>query len=155
MKKKNTGFTLIEMLAVIVVLAILILLTTSSVVPLVTTARKNALGIEGNKLIEAGKSAYQMAILDGKVTNGSACFSLEYLFNQQYFPKGPSDKYSGSVLVAVDSNKKVSYTFWISNGSYVFDNAKSGTVGSAGKDGAKASENCGGASVEYRPAANG
>ena len=48
MKNKN-GFTLIELLAVIVVLAVIILIASTNVGTMMTTARKNALAIEGSR----------------------------------------------------------------------------------------------------------
>lgn len=148
MKKNKNGFTLVELLAVIVILAVIILIASGNVLSQMDRGRKNALAAEGNTLIkESAIPAYQLAILDGRVTTGSACFSLEYLYQEGYFSKGKKDGYSGSVLVQPDAEGKVvSYTFWISNSSYVV----TGATGTTGKDavaGTSASTNCGGASV--------
>ncbi len=132
-KKYKKGFTLVELLAVIVVLSIIILIASSGIGSALQKARKSALAIEGNELINAAKSAYQLDILDNKVKSGSACYSLEYLFQEGYYSKGGSDKdggYTGSVLVTSDGNK-VSYKFWIGNGSFVFASADTGTTGTA------------------------
>ena len=119
--ENKKGFTLIELLAVIVILSIIILIAAQNVGGMTTTARKNVLASEGNILVDTAKTAYQLAVLDGSVTTGSACFSLAYLFNQGLFDKGPtsSPKYTGSVLVTpANGGKSYSYTFWISNSSY-------------------------------------
>ena len=147
--KNNTGFTLVELLAVIVILAVIILIASSNVGTIMTNARKNALAMEGNTLINSAKQAYQIAILNGKVTGtDSVCFSLEDLKNNGYFEKS-DDKYKGSVLISPDSaGKVISYTFWISNGSY-YVTGPTGTTGSAAEpvntaENKDASVNCGG-----------
>lgn len=139
--KSQKGFTLVELLAVIVVLAIILLIASNNVFTQITKARKNALAIEGNELIDAARSAYQNAILDGKITTGSACFSLDYLYKEGLFSKGAKDHYSGSVLVKPNGNQ-VTYTFWIGNGSYTIT-GDTGTTGASASEGAAASSDCG------------
>jgi type IV pilus assembly protein PilA len=142
------GFTLIELLAVIVILAIIIMVATSNIGGLTQTARKNILAVEGNTAVDGAKEAYQIAILEGDVTTGSACFTIEYLYQEGYYSKGSKDGYQGSVLVSSDDGKVYTYTFWFSDANYVFDGAVSSTV--KGKDAYKvsekgaASETCGG-----------
>ncbi len=143
-RKNKNGFTLVELLAVIVILAVIILIASNSVLSQMDKARKNALAIEGNTLINSAKNAYQSAILEGSITTGSACFSLEYLYKEGLFSKGKDkDGYTGSVLVSPDgSGKIVTYKFWISNGSYVVS-GETGTTGSGATNGTSASEDCG------------
>lgn len=132
-KKNKKGFTLVELLAVIVVLSIIILIASSGIGSAMQKARKSALAIEGNELINAAKSAYQLDILENKVKSGSACYSLETLFQDGYYSKGGDEKdggYTGSVLVT-SNGTKVSYKFWIGNGSFVFAGADAGATGSA------------------------
>ncbi len=137
------GFTLVELLAVIVILAVIILIATNSVLSQMDTARKNALAIEGNTLINAAKNAYQSAILEGDITTGAACFDLQYLYKEGLFSKGSTDKYTGSVLVSPDSTgKKVTYKFWISNGSFVIDGKDAGATGKEATNGTSASTTC-------------
>ena len=130
--KNKKGFTLIELLAVIVILSIIILIAASNIGAMTTTARKNVLAVEGNTLVDGAKTAYQLAVLNGDITNNAACFSIAYLYNEGYFDKGPSSNsgYFGSVLIEPDANGKIyTYTFWISNGSYMLENAASGATG--------------------------
>lgn len=143
---EKKGFTLVELLAVIVVLAIVILIASSSVGTAMTKARKSALAIEGSELINAAKNAYQFGIIDNSVGSGAACYSLEYLFKEGYFSKGSDkDNYVGSVLVKPNGNS-VEYKFWISNGSFVFANAEGGVSGEAAQVSPDAaSKDCGGA----------
>ena len=79
MIKNKKGFTLVELLAVIVVLAIILLIASNNVFGQINKARKNALSIEGTYLVDAATTAYQNAILERKITTGTACFSLKYL----------------------------------------------------------------------------
>lgn len=140
--KNNSGFTLVELLAVIVILAVIILIASSNVGGIMTDARKNALAIEGNRLIDAAKNAYQMDVLNGNVTTGSKCYKLQELYDEGLFSKGSKDKYTGSVLVSPDANGKIiTYTFWISNGSYRVV-GETGTTGKTAVSAENASETC-------------
>lgn len=128
MKMNKKGFTLVELLAVIVILAVVMLIATTAVGPLMTKSRKSALGTEGVSLVDAAKTAYQAVQMQGTSTlkpTEDACFSLEYLYQQNYFTKSSDDGYTGSVLVDYE-NGKYSYTFWISNGTYVFGSSTAG-----------------------------
>lgn len=141
--KNKKGFTLVELLAVIVILAVIILIASSNVGGIMNDARKNALAIEGNRLIDAAKNAYQMDVLNGNVTTGSKCYDLQFLYDEGLFSKGSKDKYTGSVSVSPDSDGKIiTYTFWISNGSFVIT-GPTGTTGKAATNGTEASKCCG------------
>lgn len=149
LREDKNGFTLIELLAVIVVLAVIIMIAASNIGSMSTTARKNVLAVEGNSLVDGAKTAYQLAVLNGEITTGTACFSLTYLNNEGFFDKGPDSdpSYSGSVLVTPDAaGKKYTYKFWISNSSFTFVNVEYGATGSSASNGATASETCGDAS---------
>ena len=154
------GFTLVELLAVIVILAVVMLIAVTAVGPMMTKSRKSALGTEGIKLVDAAKTAFQAEQLKGtgskiKATS-TVCFDLEWLYSKGFFEKGSADSYTGSVLVKYNSGK-YSYEFWIGNGTYAFGK----TTGGAGinpsgydvdstdvvYDAATASKNCGGASI--------
>lgn len=148
MIKNKKGFTLIELLAVIVVLAILILLASNNYLSQLDRARKNALAIEGNTLINAAKQAYETAILESRITSGSACFSLEYLYQEGIYSKGSKNNYTGSVLVSFD-DKIPTYTFWISNGTFVIQGGTGETGTNNATKGASASNNCDGAVLEH------
>jgi type IV pilus assembly protein PilA len=151
-KKDTKGFTLIELLAVIVILAIIILVATSNVGGMTQTARKNVLALEGNTLVDSAKEAYQIAVLNGEITTGDACFSLQYLYQEGYYSKDSTSGYQGSVLVTAESDKLFSYKFWISDKNYVLSDAESGATGSGATkvtdDASKASKNCNNASVQ-------
>lgn len=124
MKMNKKGFTLVELLAVIVILAVVMLIATTAVGPLMTKSRKSALGTEGIGLVDAAKMAYQAEQADsnsGIKATSSACFSLDWLYEHNYFEKSDADGYYGSVLVSRQSDGKYEYTFWIGNGTYAFE----------------------------------
>lgn len=144
MKLNNKGFTLAELLAVIVVLAIIVLIATNSIGGTLVRVRKSALATEGNSAVQGAQEAYQLSVLTGEVTNNGACYSLKYLFDHEFFTKGSgTDSYTGSVLVLPNATGGFSYKFWISNGSYVLTNLPFGSNGESATDGASASTNCG------------
>ena len=151
------GFTLVELLAVIVILAVVMLIGVTAVGPLMTRARKSALGTEGIGIVDAAKMAYQAEQLNGSSIikpTSSVCFDLRWLCTNKYFEKGcdgysttTGDKYTGSVLVSYASGK-YTYKYWISNGVYVFANIDPSQVdANKATDGTTASANCGSAST--------
>ncbi len=125
MKNNNRGFTLVEFLTVRAIIAMIMAMSVTAVGPMMTRTRKGALGEEGLQLVEAAKDAFQLEQMKAPnviESTSTVCFSLEYLNDHQYFEKGYLNDYTGSVLVAYDSStKKYKYTFWLSNGMYVFD----------------------------------
>ena len=137
MRMNKKGFTLVELLAVIVILAVVILIAVTAVGPLMSKSRKSALGTEGVGMVDAAKTAFQAEQLNNsskiKATS-DVCFNLNWLYSKNYFEKGSgSDGYTGSVLVDYNAGK-YTYTFWISNGTYRFGSA-------AGTNGAGVSPN--------------
>lgn len=82
MKNKN-GFTLVELLAVIVILAVIMLVAVTSIGPMMEKSRKSSLGTEGLALINAADSAYRAEGLKGPgaeyTSTSSVCYSLKYL----------------------------------------------------------------------------
>lgn len=154
MKNLNKkGFTLVELLAVIVILAVVMLIAVTAVGPLMAKSRKSALGTEGIGLVDAAKTAFQAEQLKGTSSviqaTSSVCFDLEWLKSKGYFSKGTAEKYNGSVLITYANTNGGTYTykFWISNGTYVFADADPANYdvdnGSTVTDGATANKTCG------------
>lgn len=126
MKYSKNGFTLVELLAVIVVLSIILLMASSGVGGALEKARMSSLSIEGTELINSAKNQYQLDVLDRTVKTQAACYPIRDLFNLNLFSKGNgSDDYVGSVLIT-NNNGKVTYKFWIGNGTYCYINQDSG-----------------------------
>ena len=117
----NKGFTLVELLAVIVILAVVMLIGVTAVLPLINKAQKNSLASEGLGLIEVGKTAFNAQQLGESelhlLPNSSYCFSIDWLKKHNLYEKA-SDKYFGSVLIYFNKTGKYDYFFWISNGNF-------------------------------------
>lgn len=139
-RKNKNGFTLVELLAVIVVLAVIVLIASNNVLSSLEKGKRSAFATEGNVLVnESAKVAYQ---LEQRV--GSVCYSLEYLHQKDFYSKGKDQGYSGSVLISVSNEGATTYKFWLSNGSYIINGKPVGATGSEVELGNGASSNCGG-----------
>ena len=111
--KKKQGFTLVELLAVIVILAVLVLLAVPSVLKMMDNAKANAFEIEAENIGKAAKSAYADDLLNNDLTRSTEsgyCYSIEYLEAAGYVDKSFSSSYKGSVLIG-DTN-----VIWYTNG---------------------------------------
>lgn len=159
MRLNKKGFTLVELLAVIVILAVVMLIAVTAVGPLMTKSRKSALGTEGVGLVDAAKTAFQAEQLNNnskiKATS-TVCFDLQWLNKNNYFEKNKdTDNYTGSVLVQYNAGN-YTYRFWIGNGTYALGKTTGGYAGGMNPagydveddafvaDAAAASANCGG-----------
>ena len=99
MKKLNKkGFTLVELLAVIVVLAIIMVLTIPSVLSSLTTARQSAFLTYAKKMLNAAQERYQTESLIG--TPGT-CFTVESLSDET------TSQYHGVVNITIENGKPV------------------------------------------------
>lgn len=117
-KLTKKGFTLVELLAVIVVLAVIMLLAVNAVIPQMNKARKNAFVTEANAFIDAAGTYYQNAMLTGEtgITAAGGCVDVAKLIGEYIEKDG--DDYKGRVNIAIDANNKATYTIWLSNGQY-------------------------------------
>ena len=78
MKKRKKGFTLIDLLAVIIVLAVIILIAMPIIVHLIETARKNAFLRTGGMILKSGEIY--------KLTPGEEAYRLYELVNPRELP---------------------------------------------------------------------
>lgn len=127
MRNNKKGFTLVELLAVIVILAVVMLIGITSIGPLMANSRKSALRSDGLDLMNAAKTAYQAEAL--KTTPAftaieTVCMPLDWLKAQGYTEN--KQNYKGSVLVTYASGQ-YSYKYWIANGTYAFLGADENT----------------------------
>lgn len=93
--KNKKGFTLVELLAVIVVLSAVMLMAVNSVLPLIGEARTGAFASSANGGIEAVGSVILSDNLKG---NNVQCYSYKYLIENGYITKiepANNDKTSG------------------------------------------------------------
>lgn len=119
-EKNVRGFTLVELLAVIVVLAIVMLLAVQAVFPQMIKARKNAFAIEANAAIDAAQSYYMTASLakNLSVDKDGLCIDIKYLIDQNQFDADRS-KYSGWVWIKPNTGGNgYLYTVTMTNEQY-------------------------------------
>ena len=96
MKKLNEkGFTLVELLAVIVVLASIMVLTVPSVLSSMNSARQSSFLIYAGKMLEAAQGKYQSESL---LTTPSTCYNLSALSGNG------STQYKGVVKVSIGTD---------------------------------------------------
>ena len=92
MNKK--GFTLVELLAVIVILAVIILVAMNAVIPQMEKARKSAFKTEAETYLKAAQTYYTSSKIDG---SAETCVTIDTL-NNGYITKA-DDSYEGYVLM--------------------------------------------------------
>lgn len=115
MKKLNKkGFTLVELLSVIVILSVVVLIATNAVVPMMSSAKKQVLATEANKFMGVAKTLY----VNDKAT-GTKCYSYEDVINSNLIEKN-DEAYTGSFLIE-ENNGKYTYRIWLSNGTNLVD----------------------------------
>ena len=133
MKLNKKGFTLVELLAVIVILAVVMLVAITAIGPIMERANKGTFSSSAQIVLAGAENAYtadQMsAAAARKFKPGSnTCVSIGALEGAKYFDaKGKS--YTGSVLVSVSSTNDVTYKIWISDGTYYIGNKESKELG--------------------------
>jgi len=132
--KNKKGFTLVELLAVIVVLAILILIAVTAVLPQIEKSRKNSFYDEALIYKREAEKAF-LAENIGEPETLTTCFqvnqadntstSSDYILNDNYVKKNGATAYHGKV--EFNANGDVT-TFVLTNGKYVI---KSTTISKA------------------------
>ena len=109
------GFTLVELLSVIVILSVIVLIATNAVVPMADSARKQVLAMEANTLVKAAQTLY---IQDN--SGSSACYSYDELINSGLIEKD-DENYTGSISIEVGEDGNYTYKIWLSNGQYMIN----------------------------------
>ena len=147
--KNKKGFTLVELLAVIVILATIMLIGGLVVLPMIKKSKIETLGVEGLSTIDSAKKLYTSEMFKNTdealfYSTDSVCVDIEYLYQQGYFDKGEKDKYTGSVYAKHKLDDSYEYYFWISDGTYVYTGATKDTYMDVNKvtDGGTAIRNC-------------
>lgn len=121
MLKNKRGFTLVELLAVIVVLAVVMVLATTTILPYMSTAREDAFRIEATYIVQAGENALNVLNLgqinvDGDenscVKGKTYCFTVKALVDKGLYD-ADNDNYVGKLIIGADDPKNVSYTLWL------------------------------------------
>lgn len=114
MKLNRKGFTLVELLSVIVILSVVVLIATNAVVPMMSSAKKQVLATEANKFIATAKTLYV-----NQGASGTKCYSYDEIINSGLIEKN-DETYTGSFLIE-ENNGKYTYKIWLSNGTNLVD----------------------------------
>ena len=112
MKNHNKGFTLVELLAVIVILAVIVLLATTVIIPMMNKSKKNAILNEARSYMKAADDSY---VFDDVDVNSVECINVSDL-NGEYIKKDNSN-YQG-VILSHYLGDKISQTIHLTNGKY-------------------------------------
>ena len=107
---KKNGFTLVELLAVIVVLGIVMVLATTTVLPLMEESRVKAFRTEATAVIETASTVKDLHTLNqvtipstSCATSTKICFTVDDLIDLGYH-KGNKDVYDGTVTIDIASD---------------------------------------------------
>ena len=100
---KNRGFTLVELLAVIVILAILMLAASSNVFGILDNAQKGSFRTEFLQLLESAQTKAQIDLMNGAITgsDNTKCYTMDQL--GEYFDN--KGGYTGKVSVVYSAGK--------------------------------------------------
>ncbi len=111
-KESKKGFTLVELLAVIVILSVVILIAVTAVIPRMNNAKKSALVDEALMYLNAAKESY---VFNGETSNVSLCTNITDL-NEKYIKKD-NNSYSG-VVITDFNNGTFTQTINLTDGKY-------------------------------------
>ena len=108
--KNNKGFTLVELLAVIVILAVIILIAVNAVIPQMNKAKKNSFIDEVAVYAQAAEKAYVSDQISD--SNPITCFTVGSSGANELngnFVKKADTQYKGKVLLNSDGSLKKIY----------------------------------------------
>lgn len=109
---KKDGFTLVELLAVIVILSILALITVVSVNKTLTNSKNSLSKIQINNVVNAAKTYYINEGMNKDVTcvNISELISKDYIESNKVLDPKTKKSMEGSVNI-INKNNKYSYEY--------------------------------------------
>ena len=116
MIKNKHGFTLVELLAVIVVLAIVMLVAVQSVLPQMEKARRQTLALDAQTAIESANTYFMNMSLSQPAKgfpsseSDPRCVSIDDLKSEGYF--STKGNYEGSVQVSKNGNNYL-FKVWL------------------------------------------
>lgn len=118
MKKLNKkGFTLVELLAVIVVLAIIMVLTLPTVMNSLSSARQSSFLLYASRMLDTAADKYQSDVL---LNGGKPCYTISELNGEN------TSNYKGKVLI---SNDGTTYTIQMYDAYYQLGITANDTLG--------------------------
>ena len=128
MKKNNSGFTLVELIAVIVILIIVSLIAVTISNKQMEKARLNAFIEETNTFVKGAQEKYSYDRSNGNIgedlfhnaIKGKVCYSVEQQLLDKYVEK-LNNKYTGSVEICYGLDCEYQYKVWITDGEHFID----------------------------------
>lgn len=119
------GFTLVELLAVIVVLAIIMIFAIPNVMNSVDDARKGMFKNYAQKVMNSAEQTYQTDILLNNA--GKTCYTLSDLGLES------SGNYRGKVVVNIKSDQTAEFFLYLSDNSYSVSNLAASSIKNIGE----------------------
>ncbi len=119
------GFTLVELLAVIVVLAILVLLAMPRVTSMMEKSRVNSFAVEANEILKVAQTAYNDHLLNGVDDGTMPCYTVDELIADGYLDKDKGEIVGAIVLEIPDpaaTDQSVKTHMYLSKGDYYMKN---------------------------------
>ena len=126
MKLNKKGFTLVELLAVIVILAVIMLVAVTAVGPAITNSKKSAF-FSSVAAVEDAATLY--ATSEG--ITSTRCVTLGTLTSKGHL-NNRDKNLTGVVEIKVSSNK-YTYTYWVNNNDFSITKKTTTAIDSAGK----------------------
>ena len=119
MKLKNRGFTLVELLAMLVVLGILMAVTIPNITGILNQSKENIIKEDVNKMVDFTKVKIESKNIKKPSKGKCLIFTLDYLDDNDDFKSGPNDgkynKLDSFVIVKREYNKYKYYVRLIEN----------------------------------------
>lgn len=134
MNNNSKGFTLVELMAVIIILVFICILSIFAVNRYTENSKINSFISEANVFTKAAGTKYfadksidpsLRSDLYGGTKEGKLCYSITDDLLSKYVNKDDSYKYHGSVEVCYGSECNYQYKIWLSDGKAFFINGKS------------------------------
>ena len=117
MSKQRSGFTLVELLAVIVILAVIAVIATPAVLNIIEDSKKSAAEASARSIVGAAKTHYMQNIMDNKPNSNVDLSTNTLKYDGEQAKKG---------LLSYDANGNVSGKMYISG--YCVEVASDGNV---------------------------
>lgn len=131
MRKKN-GFTLVELLAVVVVLAIIMIIAIPSVLDVMNSARKSSFAIYAQKVVKDTQQQYVYDSGVGGAISGSGYFVYDITQDLGYSATG---EYKGYVVVNATDVDNPEYILYLYDRNYMVTNYNTTKFGMPTVDG--------------------
>ena len=127
-KNKKKGFTLVELLAVVILLIIVMGIAIMRVNHSMEKARINAFIDDASEFAKGAQNKYSADRTDDRVgedlfhnaIKGKVCYSIEQQLLGNYVDK-PNSKYTGSVEICYGLDCTYSYKIWMTDGEHYID----------------------------------